>query len=204
MHTKRTSLLALGTIVVVGLSLIAGVASAEGKKGKRKGHKVVKQWVDGHMTLGQHYMLLGRYDEARAHFEAVANLDHKALRAKFGKPDKGAVPEEGLDELRARKGKRGKAGKGRRARRGHKPLQIKFRAHMSAAVAAHKAGKGDLAEAWAEKALEFAQSKDFDRGVKIAEKFLEEPDEVAFRHAPSVSELEKRLKKIDSELGAGK
>ena len=81
---------------------------------------------------------------------------------------------------------------------------MKFRAHMGAAVAAHKAGKTDLSEQWAEKALEFAQAHDFNRGIKHAERFLEEPDEVVARIAPTVEQLEKRLQMIDSTRGARK
>jgi hypothetical protein len=203
MNKNRISLLGLGALIIVSMSLVAGTASAEpgakGKKGKK--HRVVKEWVQGHMQLGDHYMLSGKYQDALRHFEIVAKLDGKALRAKLGAPE-GDVPEEAL-----RKGKRGKRGhKGKNGRRGHggKALHMKFRAHMSAAVAAHKMGKPELSEQWAEKALELAQAKDFDRGVKMAERFLDEPDEIVFRRAPSVQELEKRLKVIDSELGAGK
>ncbi len=206
MNKHRISALGLGTLVVVSLALVAGVASAEpGAKGhKGKKHHAVKEWVQGHMQLGEHYMLSGQYAQALAHFEIVANLDGKALRAKLGAGPQGDGPDEALRKGKRGKGKReGKRGEGKHGHRG-KAVQMKFRAHMSAAVAAYKLGKTDLSEQWAEKALELAQARDFKRGVKIAERFLDKPDEIVARRAPSAKALEKRLKMIDSELGIGK
>lgn len=207
----RISPFAFALLIVTGLSLVVGTASAEpgGERGKK--HRVVKDWVEGHMRLGEYYMLGGKYDLALGHFEKVAKLDVKALRERLGGPEgdepeaalaKGKRGTRGAKGERGARGERGEGGHGRG--HGAKVLQMKFRAHMGAAIAAHKAGKTDISEQWAEKALELAQARDFERGVKIAERFLEEPDEVVFRRAPSVQELEKRLKMADSELGAGK
>jgi len=174
-HPLTLTLIAIGTLLLVSASALAGPAGGNGKK------NLARKWVGAHMQLGEHYLLTAQYDKALIHFEAVASLEKGDLRQRFQPP------------IQSKKTKKASKKRGKKSR-----THVKFRAQMGAATAAFKAGKTDLAEQWAEKALEFAQKHELNRAVKIAEKFLEEPEEVSARRSPTAEELEKRLQMFDS------
>ena len=183
---KRISIATIVTITTLGLAVPSGPAFAE-RPGKGEPRNPARHYVAGHMQLGEYYLLLGQYEDALEHFEIIATLENKG---RSGRATKGEEAANKGREVRKHKRQRG--------------AKMRFRAHMGAAVAAHKAGKVELAQQWAERALEFAQARELRRAVKAAERFLEEPDEVASRRAPTVEELEKRLQMMESRRGERK
>jgi hypothetical protein len=75
---------------------------------------------------------------------------------------------------------------------------LRIKARMGAAAALHRMGKEDEAEVMAEDGLRIAKEQGLRRGVKMCERFLEEPDEVISRAAPTAQELKDALKRLES------
>jgi tetratricopeptide (TPR) repeat protein len=185
---KRSALLAIVGIPVLSLTLLSGASFAEGPgKGGQKNPE--RHRMGAKMQLAEYYLLDGQYEKALGHFQVVATHEGKGRR--------GSRP--------ARDGKAAESGERARGGKRHlRPARLKFRAHLGAAASAQKLGKTELAQQWAERALEFAQKHGLKRGVKVAERFLKDPDEVTARRAPTAQELEKRIQMMDSKRGTGK
>jgi hypothetical protein len=153
------------------------------------------------MQLGEHALREGKFQEALDHFEAVIAFEAK-LPADLLKPGEGEGPppeafeseDEGFEDGPGARG-RGHHGKGGFA---HKVGMLRIKARMGAAAALHRMGKEDEAEVMAEDGLRIAKEQGLRRGVKMCERFLEEPDEVISRAAPTAQELKDALKRLES------
>ena len=181
MTKQRRILRAIAPIAIIVIAVsMAGTAVAGPGKEKKKAAKALFQ---SHMKLGEYYMLAGQYQKAMGHFEAIIDFEI-------------ALPEE------ADPGAEVFAEGGDKARRGGKKklVRAKLRAHMGAAIAAHRLGEQTKAEAFAEAGVELAQKHGVRRGVKMFERFLDDPDEVAERAGPSVKALEARIKRANEAL----
>jgi uncharacterized protein HemY len=174
------------TLMFLGVLAIALTTALTASAGPGKKNKGLKAMLQTHMKLAEFYMLDGQYAKAQEHFEAiiVAQLPTK-------KKTKGPGAEVfGDDGMKGNK----RGGKGKRL------AKARVRAYIGAAVAAHRQGNEDEAEAFAEAGIEWAQARGAKKGIKIFERFLDDPDTVADRAAPSVKELNNRLDAIKKAM----
>ncbi len=162
-HALPAAFVAAMILILIALPALAGP-----DKGGRKAERAV---IEAHLKLADYYMLDGQYGEALKHFEAIIDTDLKL-------PED---PDPGAEAF------------GKDRRKGGKGVHVKVRAHVGAAIAAHKAGDPDKAERIAAAGIELARAHGVKRGVKVLERFLDDPDEVADRAAPTLKALKARL-----------
>jgi tetratricopeptide (TPR) repeat protein len=162
-----------GACVVLGLALAAPAAAKGGGE---------RQEVKAHLELGEYDLRGERYEAALEHFEAVLALAPSLKPGKKGKKAPAAEVEEGLEG-------------GAAAESPEKRLaQVKFRAMMGAAASLWRLGKGAEAEERAGAALALARAEGLTRAERVAERFLDDPQEAVLRGAPTARELEAFLK----------
>jgi hypothetical protein len=175
----RRAVAFLGVSAIALLAVLSTAAAGPGKK-----NKGAKGLLHTHMKLAEFYMLDGQHSKAQKHFQAIIDTDLPAS----------ADNDPGAEVFGEAKGNK----KGRKG--GKKLVRARFRAYIGAAAAAHLQGNDDQAEAFAEAGIEWAQKKGAKKGVKILERFLDDPDEVVERIAPSVKDLELRLLTIKKAM----
>ncbi len=176
---------------LAAVAFVAGFASPiEAKPAKKKQAKMMRYWAQAHMQLGEYHLKSGKFTEALQHFQALMALE-------LPPPAENSAKQG--ERAERKKGKRGKKGK-RKGKNNHKLAQFKLRAHLGAATAHFRLGEEEKSETIARKALGLAQTYKMPRFVKLCEKFLEGPQEVIDRTAPTAAELERRLKKLEKEF----
>lgn len=177
--TKGAIWFALGVSCLLAFSSVAMAGPGKGK------HKAARQWVQAHMELGKHHMLLGEPDKALPHFEAIMSFEPK-------------LPERAKKKAQEAGDGEGKK-RGRKRGRGAKLFKVKVQAHLHAAAAYYKMGDAAKAEQIAESALQLAEERGAKRAIKICERFLDEPEDAVERIAPTVGELQERLNTLKQE-----
>lgn len=162
----------LGWLTPLALALsLALSAPAMAGPGDKPVAQAARTFFQSHMRLAEYHMLGGRYEEALTHFQAVIDKE-------LTLPQKAQGRAEGQRRLR----------------------QVKLRAHLGAAVASWKLGRGVEAEALAGAGLKLAEAAGARGPIKQFERFLEDPDEFAERAAPTIKELEERAREAEEAL----
>lgn len=192
----RRVTLSLSALALAGVALMTMTTSAAAQErgSKKEARQATRVFFQSHMRLAEHHMMSGRYAEALKHFTAVIDKEIK-LPTRPEQADEmmgdDEVFAEEKPERRRQRGKRGKRGK---------LLKVKLKAHMGAAAASWRLGEKDQAEGYAAAGIALAEKANAKRGVKMFERFLEDPDKVVDRVAPTAKDLEERLRRAEGIL----